>query len=107
MEGNKGVKHFDAESGKNFDEALKIELEQEGWQRAGHEFVTGTPYNSETGRFETVRVLSDEQIRDKYLKEYGKYGFTEVRIEPAHDPLTGEEHKSGMVFVYLRKQPGK
>ena len=91
---------------KNIDDEVKEQLAQEGWQRAGQEFVTATPFNTQSGRFERVEVLSDEQIREKYLEEYGKHGFIEVRIEPAHNPLTEEPHES-MVFVYLRKPSGK
>ncbi|MBW2990591.1 hypothetical protein KY348_02705 [Candidatus Woesearchaeota archaeon] len=83
------------------DERIKAELEQKNWQRAGHEYTEFTKLDK-SGLFKTSAVKSLDEIKKTYLEKYGSHGFNEVRIEPAHNPITGEEIK-GKIYVYLRR----
>lgn len=93
---------WEDESRTHPDDAIKERLEKEGWQRAGKEYPFRTPFVSETMRFEKTRVLTDEQITEKYLNAYGMHGFTEVRIELSHDSDGTEDDE--IVYVYMRKK---
>ena len=87
---------------KNPDDEIREALEKEGWQVAGMEYPFKTPLNSETGRFDPIKVLTDEQIKEKYINEYGKHGFTEVKAVPIRDPISGEPDER-IVLIYMRK----
>ncbi len=87
------------------DDKVKANLEKEGWQQAGREHPYMRPLNMETGRFDRKRVLSEEEIRDRYLKDYSKHGFDQVRLEVGHG-LDGEENID-VLYVYMKKSSDK
>lgn len=91
-----------ATSNSRIDEEIREELEAQGWQKAGREFAFRTRFNSATGLFEDVRVMTEEEIKEKYLVEHGNYGFDEVRVVVSHHTQTGWPRKS-MVYVYMRR----
>lgn len=87
---------------RHIDEAIKAELEAQGWQRVGREYPTASPFNEESGRFEQVRLVTDDEITEAYLEKYGPHGFGEVRIEVSHTYDTGWPDET-MVYVYMRQ----
>ena len=92
---------------KDKDEQIRLELEKQGWQQAGMEFPFMTPLNSETGRFDPVRVLTNDQMKQKYIKRYGSQGFDEIKLEPSHKHAFGEDRvDESKIYVYIRKSKG-
>ena len=97
-------KKNEEERGRNPDDIVKEQLEQEGWQRAGRENLFVTRFNSESGRFEDQKEHGEEEVKEEYLKKYGVH-FDEVHIEPSHTYKYGEWRVDGGVIVFMRKSP--
>jgi hypothetical protein len=91
----------DLEHEPNNDDHIRSVLELDGWQCAGMEHPFRTQLDTKTGRFETERVLSEAQIKQKYLAQYRSLGFSGVRIEVSHS-VDGVPDES-IVYVYLRR----
>jgi hypothetical protein len=91
---------------QNVDAEIRQRLEADGWQRAGTEYPSIQPFSAETMRFDKQQVLTEDEIRRRYLEQYGQHGFDEVRIEASHNIDTGWPDES-MVYVYLRRPEDK
>jgi hypothetical protein len=87
----------------HIDDEIRQRLEAEGWQLAGQEYPLKTSLDSDTGRFEPVRIMTDEMIKQKFLEQYDEHGFDEAMIEPSHSVETGLANES-RVYVFLRKE---
>jgi hypothetical protein len=98
---------FFVERQGNPNEVVQKELEAQGWQKAGMEYTHETKLNLSNMRFEPVEMQTRLDIENRYLEQYGKHGFVEVKLIPFYKKSELKDEwieNPHCVYVFMKKR---